>query len=95
LDKYQQIYEKTGKKPSALANRPEVRPFLVEYWNGFINLDKSREWSMGGPFGIRYAEIVSYSTIQRFSDEDRSDFAHYVGKLDTVYLSWYAENGRT
>lgn len=50
---------------------------------------------MGGPFGIRYAEIVSYSTIQRFSDEDRSDFAHYVGKLDTVYLSWYAENGRT
>jgi len=95
LGKYQQIYEKTGKMPSALAKRPEVLPHLLDYWNGFTSLDRSREWSMGGPFGIRYAEMIAFAAIHRFRDDDLADLAFYVGKLDNVYLKWYAEHGKT
>lgn len=95
MDKYQHIYEKTGKKPSALANLPEIRPDMVIYWSGFINLDKSREYGVTGPLGIRYAEIAAYAGIQQFSDEDTVDFAYLIGKLDTVFLNWKADNGGT
>lgn len=96
LGKYEQIYEKTGKKPSALAKRPKVCPDLLQYWIGFVHLDRSREWNYGGsPIGIRFTEVSAYAQIQRFDSEDTVDFAHYVNLLDGVYLKWAADHGKT
>jgi len=81
--------------PSALEKRPLVPDNLLEYWNGFIALDRSREWVYGVPLGIRYAEIYAYSRVHRFSGEHTADFAHYVGKMDTLFLTWTAEHGKT
>jgi len=95
LGKYQLIYEKSGIMPSALEKRPEIAPDLLDYWNGYVNLDRSREWGYQAPLGIRFGEVLAYAQLHQFDHEDAADFAHYVGKLDVVYLKWTAEHGKT
>jgi hypothetical protein len=79
--------------PTALSKRPDVPDYLLEYWNGFVALDKSRAWILGRPQGISFGEILAYSRIKGFSSEDTEDFARLVTVLDTHYLNWHITKG--
>jgi len=89
------VYERTGKMPTALATRPTIPPHLIEYWNGFVALDRTRPLSYGGPAGIRYSEILAYSQLQGFSLEDMDEFASIINLLDSRYMELQAEHGKT
>lgn len=95
LRAFEHVYEKTGVMPSALAKRPDVPEYLLEYWNGFVSLDKSRLWIFGQPQGISYSEILAYSQIKGFTADEVGDFAQLIGSLDTHYLNWRAKDGKT
>lgn len=88
------VYKKTGKMPTALRTRPKIPPHLLEYWNGFVALDRSRTWVYGSPLGIQYSEILAYSRIVRFSAEDMEDFSRIISVLDAHYMDWRAEHGK-
>jgi hypothetical protein len=81
--------------PSALKKRPTIPLHLLEYWNGFVALDRTRMWSYGVPLGIQYSEVLSYGTIHHFTDEDMDEFTRLISVLDSAYMGWRADHGGT
>jgi len=81
--------------PTALRKRPTIPPHLVEYWNGFVALDRTRTWTFGAPLGIQFSEMLAYATIHGFTDDDMDEFTRLVSVLDGHYMNWRAENGGT
>jgi len=85
----QKIAERSGKLPSALANRPVPSTHAAPYFAAFKRLHSSR--MMGGngtPSGIALSEIESYARMFKFDSlEDRLDLVHYVKICDDAWLT--------
>jgi len=89
LDMLQKVATRSGKMPSALANRPLLTDHAAPYLTAFKRLHSSRIMGPNGtPSGIALSEIESYSRMfGHDSLEDRLDLVHYVKICDDAWLT--------
>ena len=78
-----------------LDDQPVVFPHLVDLWNAFLTLDRTRRWNMGYPHYIELTEIEAYARLYRINDvEDILTMIEFVHKLDAHYISWESEQAK-
>lgn len=88
----QSIEETTGETPPALANRPALNKWVLNYWAGFHLLNASRPLGPSGVGPIPLSEIVAYCEMFQVDDMDeRERFVTMIRALDAAYLKRQAE----
>jgi len=87
----EKLQESGQDTSSILEEPPELFPDLVEYWSAFHVLSSSR--SSGFSIGyIPLPALESYFRIMNIDSlEERLEYIHFVGVLDSEYLKWQGE----
>lgn len=70
-------------------DRPELYPDLVEVYQAFLQLSRSRPvgFSVGT---IPASQIEAWLNIHQVTDlQERADFFVYINAMDSTWLEWY------
>lgn len=77
-----------------LADRPEIWPSLIGYYEAYQRLSTCRQYHMGGAGPIPWTAIDQYAIRYRYYGEDYDALLHFVEVLDGVYLQFQASDGK-
>jgi len=81
-----QRIQATGVEVLALENIPDLPPDLMPYWEGYCNLDASRQWGYGAPQPVATSDILAEATLQSFRGAALQAFVYFVRQMDRLYL---------
>jgi hypothetical protein len=76
-----------GEPPKALLDKPDMRPGLVFFYEGFWALSGDRQTGMGGAGPISFGAIDCYA--RRAGITGRDDFERFrvlITRMDQAYL---------
>lgn len=78
-------FERTGVKPKALANRPEITGWQEVVAKAYISLDADRSVANGRPQPIPFISIEAYARVYGIGDV--ASFISTIRKVDRAVLN--------
>jgi len=75
-----------GKPTPALEAKPDIYEDLIEVWQAFVDLSRSRQ-SGFGVSAISTSDILAWCDIHRISKDERAEFYGYIRALDNHLIA--------
>lgn len=82
------IYEKTGKMPTQLAEKPEMDAGSAYYFEIYTELESDRPPGYMSATRIPLTAIINYAQTFGTIEDDLHTFCQIILKIDNEYLKW-------
>jgi hypothetical protein len=84
------VWAKERIEPNALASKPDLPAYLLEYYRAFRTLSTRRPFgAMGGISPISLSDMLAY--IALYETDDPDFFVSVICRVDSMYLKHYIE----
>lgn len=84
-----------GKLPDFIENSPELQPWLVHYYEAFLELNTDRPPSMGGVPVIPWSAINAYAKEYEYQGEDYDVLQYMIRCMDNALVEHFQNKGKT
>lgn len=89
----QQMEERTGVTPPALASRPKLTDAQRQLHEVFLEVSTCRSYTMAGPLPLSLTDFLSYATMYDLDRETAQDTWRMIRQVDDHWQSeWAAKN---
>lgn len=76
-----------GKTPAALLNRPQLDHWEQAYWDAYVAVQGSRQYTFSGPAEIPYPCKIQWLDENNITDpETREDYLDCITAIDRAYI---------
>ncbi len=87
--------EEQGENIPALQATPELRGYLIPYWQAFNILSPSRQIGLGVG-AIPLSEIEAYIRLYEITDsEEKEELLYFIREMDGVFLKHHKKDKGT
>jgi hypothetical protein len=63
-----------------------VPPYLIDHWYAYLDLHGRRQTDMGYPQSIPVSEVLAYTQLHGWPDEQARELAFLVARLNNQHL---------
>lgn len=85
------LAKETGIIPSALANRPVVKPECQQYFEAFFRLSASRSSNGYSWSAITVGEVKDFAILAGLDRDEGMKLLRIVQAMDSEYLAYHAK----